>query len=210
MVAPPATLTEQRLAEGLAAIAAVDSDFARALAEAGTPPLRRREPGFATLLRAIVGQQLSASAAATIWSRIEAAVTPLEPATLLVFGEEELRGLGLSRQKIAYARGLADDVLCGRVALEHLADREDEAAIAELVKLKGIGRWTAEIYLLFALGRPDAFPADDLALTVAAQRMKRLRERPSGKALRELAEAWRPWRGAAAHFLWHYYRFEPL
>lgn len=210
MVAPPATLTEQRLAEGLAAIAAVDSDFARALAEAGTPPLRRREPGFATLLRAIVGQQLSASAAATIWSRIEAAVTPLEPATVLVFGEEELRGLGLSRQKIAYARGLADDVLCGRVALEHLADREDEAAIAELVKLKGIGRWTAEIYLLFALGRPDAFPADDLALTVAAQRMKRLRERPSGKALRELAEAWRPWRGAAAHFLWHYYRFEPL
>lgn len=210
MVAPPATLTEQRLAEGLAAIAAADSDFARALAEAGTPPLRRREPGFATLLRAIVGQQLSASAAATIWSRIEAAVTPLEPATLLVFGEEELRGLGLSRQKIAYARGLADDVLCGRVALEHLADREDEAAIAELVKLKGIGRWTAEIYLLFALGRPDAFPADDLALTVAAQRMKRLRERPSGKALRELAEAWRPWRGAAAHFLWHYYRFEPL
>lgn len=210
MVAPPATLTEQRLAEGLAAIAAVDSDFARALAEAGMPPLRRREPGFATLLRAIVGQQLSASAAATIWSRIEAAVTPLEPATLLVFGQEELRGLGLSRQKIAYARGLADDVLCGRVALEHLADREDEAAIAELVKLKGIGRWTAEIYLLFALGRPDAFPADDLALTVAAQRMKRLRERPSGKALRELAEAWRPWRGAAAHFLWHYYRFEPL
>jgi len=209
-VAPTAVLTEATLGEGLSALARADADFARALDEAGPPPLRRRDPGFATLLRAIVAQQLSAKAAATIWDRVEGAVAPLEPARLLAFADEELRACGLSRQKIGYCRALADDVLAGRVDLRGLAGWDDEAAIAELVKLKGIGRWTAEIYLLFALGRPDVFPADDLALMVAAQRMKRLDDRPSGKALRGIAEAWRPWRGAAAHFLWHYYRFEPL
>lgn len=209
-MAPPATLTEAKLGEGLAALSRIDADFSRALDEAGPPPLRRRDPGFATLLRAIVAQQLSARAAETIWRRVEIAVAPLEPARLLGFADEELRACGLSRQKVDYCRALAVDVLSGRIDLHGLADWDDEAAIAELVKLKGIGRWTAEIYLLFALGRPDVFPADDLALMVAAQRMKRLDERPSGRALRGIAEAWRPWRGAAAHFLWHYYRFEPL
>lgn len=209
-MAPASTLTVATLGEGLAALARADADFARALEEAGPPPLRRREPGFATLLRAIVAQQLSAKAAATIWRRVEDAVAPLEPERLLAFADWELRACGLSRQKIGYCRALADDVLSARVDLDHLAEWEDEAAISELVKLKGIGRWTAEVYLLFALGRCDVFPADDLALMVAAQRMKRLDDRPSGKALREIAEAWRPWRGAAAHFLWHYYRFEPL
>lgn len=208
--APVAYLTEATLGEGLEALARIDTDFARALAAAGPPPLRRRDPGFATLLRAIVAQQLSAKAAATIWERVEDAVASLEPAGLLTVGDGDLRACGLSRQKVGYCRALADDLLSGRVDLEGLAQRDDEVAIAELTKLKGIGRWTAEIYLLFALGRPDVFPADDLALMVAAQRMKRLDERPDGKALRSLAEAWRPWRGAAAHFLWHYYRFEPL
>ena len=209
-VAPPVVLTEATLQDGLAALARVDADFARALDEAGPPPLRRRDPGFETLLRAIVAQQLSTKAAGTIWGRIEASVTPMRPVRLLEFSADELRTMGLSRQKAAYCRALAEDVISGRVELGQLGDRDDEAAIAELVRLKGIGRWTAEIYLLFALGRPDVFPADDLALMVAAQRMKRLADRPDGKALRAIAESWRPWRGAAAHFLWHYYRFEPL
>lgn len=204
------TLTDRTLRHGLAALARADADFGRALAEAGPPPLRRREPGCGTLLRAIVAQQLSTKAAATIWSRFEAAVVPLEPGALRAFSDDDLRALGLSRQKVGYCRALAEDLLCGRVDLQRIAERDDEAAIAELMTLKGIGRWTAEIYLLFALGRPDVFPADDLALMAAAQRMKRLEARPTGKELREIAAAWRPWRGAAAHFLWHYYRFEPL
>lgn len=209
-MAPPETLTEATLAEGLDALARSDADFARAYREAGMPPLRRRDPGFPTLLRAIVAQQLSAKAAATIWSRLEGAVQPLVPASLLELSDDALRRCGLSRQKIAYARALAADVASRRVDLHGLGRHDDETAIEELVKLKGIGRWTAEVYLLFALGRCDVFPADDLALMVAAQRLKRLDARPDGKTLRTIAEPWRPWRGAAAHFLWHYYRFEPL
>jgi len=209
-MAPYVMLDEQTLTEGLRALGHLDADVARAIGEAGRPPLRRREPGFRTLLRTIVGQQLSIKAAATIWSRLEAAVEPLGPARLLEFSDDELRALGLSRQKVIYGRALAEDVMSGRVDLSGIAVLDDGDAIAELVKLKGIGRWTAEVYLLFALGRPDVFPADDLALMVAAQRVKRLDERPNGAALRELAENWRPWRGVAAHFLWHYYKFEPL
>lgn len=209
-MAPTIELNEQTLDEGLQALGRMDADVARAIDEAGRPPLRRREPGFETLLRTIVGQQLSIKAAAAIWSRLEAAVAPLEPARLLEFPDGELRALGFSRQKVIYVRALAEDLMSGRVDLLGISGRTDDDAIAELVKLKGIGRWTAEVYLLFALGRPDIFPADDLALMVAAQRVKRLDERPTGPALRELAESWRPWRGVAAHFLWHYYKFEPL
>lgn len=209
-MAPFRCLDEASLGEALAALARADDDFARALAEAGPPPLRVRESGFRTLLRIMVGQQLSTHAAAAIWSRLEAAVDPLTPECLLGFGDDALRALGFSRQKILYGRALSEDIASGRLDLDGLGDRDDEAAIAALMTLKGVGRWTAEVYLLFALRRADVFPADDLALMVAAGRMKCLDGRPTGKDLRALAETWRPWRGAAAHFLWHYYRFEPL
>ena len=204
-MAPTRKLTEVTLAEGLAALAAVDSDVARALEEAGPPELRRREAGFEALLGAIVSQQISKAAAATVWGRLEAAAGTIAPAAVLALDEDALRAAGLSRQKAAYARGLAEAVITGGIDLDGLPERSDEAVIEELVRLKGIGRWSAEIYLLFALGRVDAFPADDLALMIGTQRLKRLEERPNRTGLTEIAEDWRPWRGAAALLLWHYY-----
>lgn len=201
-----AKLTKATLREGLDAMAAVDTDVAAALAAHGYPSLRRRPPGFAAMLRIIVGQQVSVQAAASIWARLEAAVDPEDPASVLAADETALRAAGLSRQKAVYVRALAEDVASGRVALRRIPRMDDETAIAELVKIKGIGRWSAEIYLLFALGRPDVWPADDLAVMVAMQRLKQLAQRPDRKAMDALAEPWRPWRGAGAHFLWHYYR----
>lgn len=198
-------LNESSLADGLDALARADLDVARALDEAGPPELRRREPGFEALLGAIVSQQISKAAAQTVWDRLAALAHPLGPDTVLALDDEALRTAGLSRQKAKYARGLAEAVVVGSIDLEGLAHLPDEAVIEQLVSLKGIGRWSAEIYLLFALGRPDAFPADDLALMIGAQRLKRLDERPNRSNLLEIADAWRPWRGPAALLLWHYY-----
>jgi len=204
-MAPRPVLDNDLLAEGLEALATLDNDVARALAEAGPPALRRREPGFEALLGAIVSQQVSKAAAATIWGRLVSAADPSTPQTLLALDEDALRAVGLSRQKAGYARALAEAVMTGMIDLDGLARRPDEDVVAELVRLKGIGRWSAEIYLLFALGRPDAFPADDLALMIGAQRLKRLDARPDPNGLKQIAEAWRPWRGPAALLLWHYY-----
>jgi len=204
-MAPHPLLTEASLGEGLAALAAADNDIALALAEAGPPALRRREAGFEALLGAIVSQQVSKAAAATIWERLARAADPLCPETVIDLDEDALRAVGLSRQKAGYARGLAEAVITGAVDLDGLDRRPDAEVVAELIRLKGIGRWSAEIYLLFALGRPDAFPADDLALMIGAQRLKRLDARPDRNALMEIAEAWRPWRGPAALLLWHFY-----
>ncbi len=207
-----ARLTQKTLDEGLDALAARDRDVARAVSDAGRPKLRKRRPGFEALLRAIVGQQVSIASATAIWGRLEKAARPaasnepVRPEDLLALDDAALRGAGLSRQKMAYGRGLAEAVVARRLDLDSLRRMDDEDAVAELVKVKGIGRWTAEIYLLFALSRPDVLPADDLALMISAQRMKRLDERPNRAAMMELAESWRPWRGAAAHLLWHYYR----
>lgn len=201
-----AKLTKATLREGLDALAAVDRDVEAALAAHGYPALRRRPQGFPALLRIIVGQQVSVQAAATIWERFAAAVDAEDPDSVLAADEATLRGAGLSRQKAAYVRALAEDVASGRVALRRIPRMNDEEAIAELVKIKGIGRWSAEIYLLFALGRRDVWPADDLAVMVAMQRLKGLEDRPDRKTMDALAEPWRPWRGAGAHFLWHYYR----
>jgi DNA-3-methyladenine glycosylase II len=202
-------LTEASLRRGLDRAAAADADVARALAAVGYPALRRRDPGFATLLRAIVGQQLSVASAAAIWGRIEAGIDPLTPDGFRAASDDTLRGMGLSAQKIRYGRSLSDLIAEGGLDLDALRGVEDEAAIEALIQIKGIGRWTAEVYLLFALGRPDAFPADDLALMIAAQRMKRLAERPDRRAMIALAEPWRPWRGAVAHLLWQFYRHAP-
>jgi len=132
-------------------------------------------------------------------------VDPLSPKTVARLDLDALRALGLSRQKAVYARGLALDIVEGRVDLDRLPLLEDQAAVEHLMQIKGIGKWSAEVYLLFALGRPDIFPAGDLALQIAMQRLKRLRKQPDPKRLIRLVEPWRPYRGAAAHFLWHYY-----
>jgi len=197
-------------AAALRKLAARDPDIAAALKLVGYPPPRSRPPGFTTLLRTIVGQQISAAAAASLWTRLAAAIDPITPEAVAALDVEDLRALGFSRQKALYARGLALDILEGRVDLDLVARLDDEAAVNHLIQIKGIGRWSAEIYLLFALGRPDVFPAGDLALQVGMQRLKRLRRRPEPDGLLKLVEPWRPYRGAAAHFLWHYYAKAPM
>jgi len=198
-------LTLRTMKSDLRALARHDDQVAAALERFGYPELRRRPPGFETLLRAIVFQQISIHAAAAIWKRIEAAVAPLTAGAYCAVGDEALRACGLSRQKLAYARSLAELIASGEVPLEELDAMEDEEAVSQLVKIKGVGRWTAEVYLMFALGRRDMWPADDLGLIVGMQRLKSLRKRPDRKRMLKLGEAWRPRRSAAAHLLWHYF-----
>lgn len=197
-------------AAALRHLAARDPVFGQALATCGLPPRREREPGFASLVRIIVGQQVSTASAVSMWNRLTAGIDPFTPEAVLRRRDDELREFGLSRQKAAYTLGLAREIAEGRLDLTRVHAMEDEAAIAEIVKVKGLGRWSAEVYLLFALRRPDVWPAGDLALQVAMQRLRRLRRRPDPARMIKLAEAWRPYRGAAAHFLWHYYHRAPF
>ncbi len=183
-----------------------DPDLGRIEAEAGPLPWRVRAPGFAGLLQAIVGQQISNQAAAAIWRRLAALPGAGAPEGLLALDEAALRGAGLSRPKVAHARALADAFVDGTLRADALAALEDEAAIAAIAGVRGLGRWTAEIYLLFALAREDVFPAGDLALAAAAADLKGLTARPKPPALRALAEAWRPSRALAARLLWHHWR----
>ncbi|MCK9541709.1 MAG: DNA-3-methyladenine glycosylase 2 family protein [Novosphingobium sp.] len=198
-------LSADILREGLDAIAAKEPLIARAIARAGYPEPRIRPTGYATLLRTIVGQQVSVAAASSVWNRLEALLGEGIPAGRLLAADfDALRGCGLSRQKQGYARSLCELVTTGALDLDSLPE-DDEAAIARLVTIKGIGRWSAEIYLLFAEGRRDIWPAGDLAVQAGLAKLLRLDERPSEKATRELAESWRPHRGAAAIFTWHCY-----
>lgn len=179
--------------------------FASVIERHGMPEPRKSERGAQTLLRTIVGQQVSVAAARSMWAKLEAAFgSPPELAMLLAASDEELRAAGMSRQKSGYIRSLAELVISGELDLEGLPD-DDEEAIALLTKIKGIGRWSAEIYLLFAEGRADVFPAGDLAVMIELGRLMGLPDKPSEKQLRELAEPWRPYRGAAAVLAWHSY-----
>ncbi len=200
----------RRLKTALAALGAADPDMARAIAEIGPPPPRSAEPGFGGLLRIVLGQQLSVFAARAIWDRLAATADPLTPAHMLALGEADFTRIGFSRQKIRSSRAIAEAVVAGALDLDAIPGMEDAEAMAHLTAVHGIGPWTAEIYLLFALGRPDIMPAGDLALLVAAGRLKRKRRRPTPKELRKMAERWRPWRSVAARMLWHYYRNAPL
>ncbi|WP_119461504.1 DNA-3-methyladenine glycosylase family protein [Rhodospirillaceae bacterium SYSU D60014] len=200
----------KRLQRALDELAAADADFARTIPLVGALPSRARTAGFGSLLNIIVAQQVSTASARAIWARLEAATDPLTPDRFLALDEPALKAIGLSRQKMAYGRALAADLVEGRLDLDALADLTDEEAIAALVKAKGVGRWTAEVYLLFCLNRPDVLPADDLALLIAAQRLKGLAARPSAAQFRVLAEPWRPWRSIAARLLWQLYRQPPL
>jgi DNA-3-methyladenine glycosylase II len=199
-------LSADQLRAGLDSLAAAEPALALALADAGYPEPRIRPPGYETLLRTIIGQQVSIKAAASIWNKLEGVIGEIaEPSALLARSEEDLRGAGLSRQKISYARSLAELVVTGALDLSALP-AGDEEAIHQLIQIRGIGRWSAEIYLLFAEGRPDVWPAGDLVVQIVTGRIMGLEGKPSEKVTRQLAEPWSPHRGAAAIFMWHHYR----
>ncbi len=197
------------LQRALAHLGKADRDFARAIAEIGPPPPRGRPANFMALLHVIVAQQVSTHAAKAISDRLEAAMGAPTPDAFLALTDADLRAVGFSRQKVVYGRDLAAAFLDGRLSIPRLRRQPDEDAIAAITAIKGLGTWSAEVFLLFNLKRPDIMPAQDLALMVAAQRLKRLKERPSARELRLIAEPWRPYRSFAARMLWHYYRNAP-
>ncbi|KQO05626.1 DNA-3-methyladenine glycosylase family protein [Sphingomonas sp. Leaf242] len=199
-------LSAEQLETAMAALCEIEPAFAVAVGNAGHPAPRISERGFVTLLRTIVGQQVSVASAAAVWNKLDAVVGGAgDPAKIAAASDELLKSAGLSRQKLGYARSLADEVTSGRLDLTNLPE-DDEEAIAALVRVKGIGRWSAEIYLLFAEGRTDIWPAGDLAIQIEVGRILGHETRPSEKLTREVAEAWRPHRGAAAIFAWHHYQ----
>jgi len=197
-------LAPRGLAEGLAALAS-EPVFAAILERAGAPRFRARRNGFETLLHIILEQQVSIDAAAAMFRRLNEECRPLTPAGFLVLDEATLRRCGFSRQKAAYGRGLAERVASGALDFARLAETPDDEALAELVALKGIGRWSAEIYLIFALGRNDVWPAADLGLQFGVAAALGLGDRLGERELRELGERWRPWRTVAACLFWQSY-----
>jgi len=183
-----------------------DPDFAGIEKAAGPLPWRTRTAGFPGLLQAIMGQQISNAAAAAIWGRLRALPGAVTPSGLLALSDEDLRGAGLSRPKVAHARSLAAAFEDGTLDAAAIAALDDDAAVARIASVRGLGPWTAEVYLLFALGRFDVFPAGDVALAGAAAALKKLPARPREKEFRVLAEQWRPYRSLAARLLWHHWR----
>ncbi len=194
---------------GLQALAERDKAIAAAVAEAGPPAFEIRPTGFPTLMRAIVAQQVSAASARAIFARLEEAVQPLTPERLCELGEDTVRACGFSRPKIKYAFALAEHVIVGRLPLDRLDGMTDAEIMTALTAVPGIGPWSAEVYMIFAMGRTDLWPAADLALQEAQKRLYGLEERPKPKHSRELAETWAPYRSVAAVTLWHYYRTMP-
>jgi DNA-3-methyladenine glycosylase II len=198
--------TEADLDTAVAALTASDPRWRAAIESAGRPALRRRPDGFAGLAQIVVSQQLSTASARAIWSRLEAALQPVSVETLLRARIPKLARAGLSAPKIRALKAIARAIHDGDLDLAALADLGADEAHAQLTTIHGIGPWTADIYLLFCLGHADAWPAGDLALQEAARLLFALEARPSRAEMGPLAEAWRPWRGAAACMLWTYYR----
>ncbi len=191
---------------GLRSLARRDPLLGAIERRAGPLPWRRRARGFPGLLQAICGQQISNQAAAAIWRRLAVIPGAITPEGLLRLADDVLRAAGLSRPKITHARALAEAFASGRLSEAALTAMADEDAIAAIAAVRGLGRWSAEIYLLFALERPDIFPAGDLALAAALADLRGLATRPGEAALRAIAEDWRPWRSLAARLLWHHWR----
>ncbi len=207
---PPPTLIEQNTMpapHGLHDLIQQCEHMNRAYETAGAPLPRKRPDGFRSLLRTIVDQQVSVQAGTAIWRKLEGRLGVISPQTIANAQDETLRAGGLSRAKAKYAKALSDAILSGRLALDELRTLPDGAVMEKLTEVKGIGRWTAEIYLMFALDRPDIFPVGDLALIVSTSRLMKLEARPDQREMERIAEAWRPWRSTAALMLWHYYRF---
>src|SRR5262245_45364603 len=198
--------TESDLDVAIAALVAIDPRFGDVLARAGRPPLRRRADGFAGLASIVVSQQLSTASAKAIWGRLAEALDPLDHTAMLRVRPARLARIGLSAPKIRTLKAIAKAIDRGHIDLATLAEKPADEAHAALTALHGIGPWTADIYLLFCLGHADAWPAGDLALQEAARLLLALKKRPTAKDMGPLAEAWRPWRGAAAYMLWAQYR----
>jgi DNA-3-methyladenine glycosylase II len=206
--AVPASLTrlsEEFFAQAVLELAQRDADLALVLEKYGSPPLWVREPGFPTLVYIILEQQVSLASARALYQRLQEAVRPFTPARFLRLTEVEMRRLGFSRQKAHYTRLLADAIKRRQFDLQALHDLHDDHAREKLIALKGIGRWTADIYLLSALRRPDIWPVGDLALATAVQEVKHLRQRPSPEKLEKMSAPWKPWRAVAARLFWHAY-----
>ncbi len=198
-------LNEDLFAQGVRLLADRDAHLAEVLEKYGRPPLWVREPGFPTLVYIILEQQVSLASAKAAFERLNAAVRPLSPRGFLKLTDAELLRIGFSRQKTLYTRLLADSLARRHFDLRYLHDLHDDAARKMLIALKGIGRWTADIYLLSALRRPDIWPTGDLALATAVQEVKRLHKRPSPEHLEKLSQPWRPYRAVAARLFWHAY-----
>jgi len=198
-------LTDVTFSRALKELGDGDPDFTAILNAIGPPPMWAREPGFPTLIQIILEQQVSLASAKAAFDRLNEAVTVLSPDEFLKLDDVGLKQIGFSRQKSRYCRILAEAVRDASLPLDQLADMSDDEVSVELIKITGIGQWTANIYLLMALKRPDVWPVGDIALYAALQKVKRLPSRPDAEKFVELGEQWRPWRAVAARILWHYY-----
>ena len=201
----PTPLTEETFGQGLHFLSDRDPDLAQILTKFGPPPMWAREPGFPTLMLIILEQQVSLASARAAYDRLREVATPLTPVRFLELDDATLKAIGFSRQKTAYGRGLAKTIVDGHLDLAKLAMMPDTNVRTELIKIQGIGPWTADIYLLMALRRPNIMPGADLALLAAVQKVKRLAARPTPDELNTLSRNWKPWRSVAARLLWHYY-----
>ena len=201
----PSIINNESLIQGVDYLCAVDTDFARVRETIGAPPLWERAPGFPTLVHIILEQQVSLASARAAFTRLQEATGILTPENFLQFNDGELKIIGFSRQKAGYCREIARSVLSGELNLPELEHLDDASVRSTLLKIRGIGPWTADIYLLMVLLRPDSWPSGDLALAAAVQELKCLDARPSYAELDVLARSWQPWRAVAARLLWHYY-----
>jgi DNA-3-methyladenine glycosylase II len=201
----PIPLNQESLLEGISQLCKIDTDLSKVIDDLGNPPLWPREPGFRTMIHIILEQQVSLASARAAFTKLEQAAKELTPERFLQFTDVELKEFGFSRQKTKYGRVLSRSILSGELDFGELHRLDDTAARDKLMEIKGIGPWTADIYLLMALLRPDVFPAGDLALAKAVKEIKNLAETPSTEKLNEIAARWKPWRAVAARILWHYY-----
>ncbi len=201
-------MTVQSLLAGVTYLVGTDRDLGRVVRRIGPPPLWARRPGFATLLRIVLEQQVSLASARATYTRLQQALGRITPKRVARQSVADLRRHGITRQKAEYCRGLAVEVLAGTLDLARIERCDDEAARQGLIGVRGVGPWTADVYLLMALRRRDVWPDGDLALAEAARQVKGLRRRPSTDRLRRIAANWRPWRSVAARILWHHYLSE--
>ena len=197
-------ITKEIFKQAVETLSKRDPDLNKFYRTSGLPLLRYRSPGYCTLLKVICGQQVSTAAARAITGRLDSIAKPMTPETFLGLSEIKVRQIGLSRQKEIYGRGIAEAIINGKFSLRKIANMEDEEAVAEMMTLKGRGRWTAEVYLIFALRRPDLWPIDDLGVVKGVMGMKGFTSRPSRQELIQIGELYKPWRSAAARMMWHF------